>query len=265
MMNILFFGDIVGKRGREVVRDFLPVLKEKYQPDLIIMNAENSAHGKGITYKIYNELLAYGADFLTMGNHTFSKKEILEHLNECDRLICPGNFIGQNGKCIRFIKVKGLKIGVINLLGQAQMGDYCSNPFLAMNEILKLCKVEEPDILFVDFHAEATAEKRLFAEAYKDRVQVVVGTHTHIQTADECILDGKTAFISDVGMCGVYNSIIGRDIDECIRSRIYGEKTRYTIADGPAILCGVIISIDEETKLPTGIERIQIRPEIKRR
>ena len=93
----------------------------------------------------------------------------------------------------------------------------------------------------------------------------MVGTHTHIQTADECILDGKTAFISDVGMCGVYNSIIGRDIDECIRSRIYGEKTRYTIADGPAILCGVIISIDEETKLPTGIERIQIRPEIKRR
>jgi len=256
-MKILFLGDIVGKKGREVIRDLLTSLKDKYKPDLVIANGENVAHGKGITIKTYNELLAYGIDYLTMGNHTYSKKELLDHIDEMDKLIVPLNHKEQKGKGYRIALVNNKKICITNLLGEAFMGDYMTSPFDAYQ---KLHDEVKADIYFVDFHAEATAEKRIFTEYFINEVDVVVGTHTHVQTADEDILYDNVAFISDVGMCGPYYSIIGRDIDESINSIDNKEKTRYTISESDPILNAVIIEINDTTNKPVNISRIQIRP-----
>ncbi|MDO4500052.1 MAG: TIGR00282 family metallophosphoesterase [Erysipelotrichaceae bacterium] len=262
-MKILFLGDIVGKKGREVIRDFLPLIKRDYNPDFTIMNAENAAHGKGLTIKIYNELLNYGADALTMGNHTFSKKEILLHLDEMDKLICPVNHIDGMGEGYRIFKVNDKKLCVINVLGRLTQEEYTTDPYEALDAIFEDTKDLNIDMYFIDLHAEATAEKRVLAEVYKDKCIAVLGTHTHIQTADEQILDG-CAFMSDVGMCGPFNSVIGRDIDECIRKMVYKEKTRFTVAETDPVLCGALIEIDDETNRAINIERIQIRPKDKR-
>lgn len=260
-MKILFLGDIVGKRGREIIRDLLPLLKEKYLPDLIIANGENAAHGKGITIKIYNELLSYGIDYITMGNHTFSKKEIIDHLDEMNKLICPYNYINKLGKGYRTFKTNDKKICIINLLGQVMQEEYATSPYKAMDKILKDTLYKNIDLYIVDYHGETTAEKRVFFEYYKDKINAVLGTHTHIQTADEQIIDGK-AFISDVGMCGPYNSIIGRDIDECIRKLIFNEQTRFTVSLNDPILCGIYIDFNDINNICTSIERIQIRPKV---
>lgn len=256
-MRILFLGDCVGKKGREVIRDLLSSLKKEYSIDFTIVNGENSAHGKGITKKIYNEFLSLGVDAITMGNHTYSKKEIYESIDSMDKLIVPENINDKVGKGYRIFDVNNKKLCVANILGIALMGDYMSDPFVSFGDILNKT---DADIYFVDFHGEATAEKRIFAEYFGKFVQVVVGTHTHIQTADEDILHGDTAFISDVGMCGPYDSIIGRDIDESINRMVNKEMTRYTMAESEAILCGVVIEIDDNTNKPISIERIQIRP-----
>lgn len=258
-MKILFLGDIVGKRGREVVRDFLPTLKDKYNPDFTIVNGENSAHGKGITISIYNNLISWGVDCITMGNHTFSKKEIIDHLDETDKMICPYNHIDKLGQGYRIFNVNNKKLCLVNLLGTVMQEEYTTSPYIAMDEILNKTKNENIDIYFVDFHAETTAEKRLFVEFYKDKVNAVVGTHTHIQTADEQIIDG-VGFITDVGMCGPFNSIIGRDIEECINKTIYEEKTRFTVSEEDPILCGVFLEFDDLNNRCINIERIQIRP-----
>lgn len=254
-MNILFLGDIVGKSGREIVRDLLPSLKEKYKSDLVIANGENAAHGKGLTLSIYEELISYGIDYLTMGNHTYAKENIISHMSKMNRLIVPNNFIDKIGSGYRLVEINGVKVCICNLLGRYMMNDLASDQYESFQEILDHIKA---DIFFVDLHAEATAEKRLFAEYFKSHVQVVVGTHTHIQTADEIIIDGKLAFISDVGMCGPYESIIGRSIQETISANILHQKTRYEMAIGPAILNAV--SIELINNKPVKIERIQIRP-----
>lgn len=258
-MRILFLGDIVGKKGREVIRDFLPLLKSKYKPDFTIVNGENAAHGKGITIKIYNELISQGIDAITMGNHTFSKKEIVDYLNEMDKLICPINHISKEGHGYRIFNVQNKKICVINVLGLLTQETYTLDPYLALNGVFDETKNENVDYYFIDYHAEATAEKRVLLEVYKEKCIAIVGTHTHIQTADEQIISG-CAFISDVGMCGPYNSVIGRDIDECISKMVYKEHTRFTISENPPVLCGVIIDIDDFTNRATNIERIQIKP-----
>ena len=255
-MNILFLGDIVGRSGREIIRDLLPSLREKYKSDFVIANGENAAHGKGMTLNIYEELISYGINAITMGNHTYSKHNIIENISRMDKLIVPNNFIDKVGSGYRIFEIKGKKVCVANILGRYSMGEYMSDPYESYQDIIDHVRA---DIFVVDMHAEATAEKRLFAEYFKSHAQCVFGTHTHVQTADETILNGKTAFISDVGMCGPYYSVIGRDINETIRSNILHEKTRYEIADSPAILCGVSVSIDEKC-LPVSIERIQIRP-----
>ena len=255
-MRILFLGDIVGKKGREVIRDSLAMLKEKYNPDFIIANAENSAHGKGITSRIYNELISYGINSITMGNHTYSKKEIKDTIQEHDNLIVPLNIKERVGNGYKVYSLNNIKLCVINLLGEALMGDYMTSLFEAYDKLIKEVKA---DIYFVDLHAESTAEKRLFVEYFKDNLNVVVGTHTHIQTADECILYNKIAYISDVGMCGPYDSIIGREINESIKKNIYHENTRYEISENDPILCGVVVDIDDKFN-SYNIERIQIRP-----
>ncbi len=259
-MRILFIGDIVGKSGRDIVSSLLYSLKEQYKIDLTIANGENSAHGKGITYKIYKQLLAAGVDYITMGNHTYSKAEINEHMEEMDKLVVPYNHIKRTtDNFYKLIRTDSVSFVLTNVLGNVLIGEASSNAVEAFIDVVEASKQYEPDFWFVDLHAETTAEKRLFVEYFCDYAKVVVGTHTHVQTADEDIIN-SCAFISDVGMCGAYDSIIGRDVDETICSQIKKQATRYTIAEGPAVFCGVIIDIDEKTKRPVSIERIQIRP-----
>ncbi len=259
-MRILFFGDIVARQGREIVLSCLDKLKEEYKPDIVIANGENSAHGKGITYKIYNQLRNTGIDVITMGNHTFSKSDIFENLTLMDRLVCPRNHIKYVDDCLDHIivRVKDLRLMVVSLQCEAMMNETSASPFATMDELLEKEK-NRYDICFVDLHGEATAEKRIFAEYYKEKLIAVIGTHTHVQTADERII-GNLAFISDAGMCGAYDSIIGRDIEECINARVKGMETRFTVADNKGVCCGVVIDIDENQKIATAIERIQIRP-----
>ena len=259
-MKVLFIGDIVGKSGRDIVSSLLYSIKKDNNIDLVIANAENSAHGKGITYKIYKELINCGVDYITMGNHTYSKSEINEHIDECNRLVVPYNHEKRKtDNYYKLVTYKGLKICLTNILGTALMGESNLDPYQSFEKVVIEANRYEPDFYFVDLHAETTAEKRIFAEYYKDVAKVVLGTHTHIQTADERMI-GDCAFISDVGMCGSYDSVIGRDINESILANINHEKTHFTIAEGEAIFCGVIIEIDEKQKKPIDIRRIQIRP-----
>lgn len=259
-MKILFIGDIVGKSGRDIVSSLLYDLKKDNDVDLVIANGENSAHGKGITYKIYNQLLSFGIDYITMGNHTYSKNEINNYIYEMDKLIVPYNHIKRTSdNYYKIITINNITFCLTNILGSVLMGESSMEPYEAFKHILEETKNENIDFYFVDIHAETTAEKRIFLEYFKDYAKVVVGTHTHVQTADEDIIH-DCAFISDVGMCGTYESIIGRDIEESIISNIDKEKTIYKIAEGKAIFSGVLIEIDDNTKLPINIKRIQIRP-----
>lgn len=256
-MKILFIGDIVGSVGREVVRTHLPFLKERYELDLVIANGENAAHGKGITAKIYRQLVNMGIDMITMGNHTFAKNDLLTFIDSADHLVRPANLEPRRyGKATRVLTLKGKKIAVSNVCGEVFMNGVIASPFGCMREILDTV---DADIHLVDFHGEATSEKIAFAYAFAGEVAAVVGTHTHVQTADERVIEG-TAAISDLGMCGAYRSVLGRDVEEILARFVHGEKTRYTIAEGAGIFCGAIVTIDEESNQATAIERIQIRP-----
>ena len=257
-MRILFLGDITGKKGREVVRDLLKDLEDKYEADFVIANGENAAHGKGLTIKTYTQLIESGINCITMGNHTFSKKEIIDYLEEMDRLVCPINHVSGLGEGYRIFEVNGQRVCVVNVLGTFMQEEYTTDPYEAMDELFKENEAKGIDYYIVDLHAESTAEKRVFAEYYKDKVNAVIGTHTHVQTADEQII-GDMAYITDVGMCGPFDSIIGRDKDECIARMVRKEDTKYTISENEAILCGVFMEFDDNKKC-TRIERIQIRP-----
>jgi metallophosphoesterase (TIGR00282 family) len=257
-MRILFLGDVTGKSGRAAVIDRLGSLKAEYSPDFTIVNGENSAHGKGITGKIYRSLKAAGADVITLGNHAFSKKEILNDMDGCPDLVRPLNMEpldAGSGWIIR--ECCGKKIAVVNLLGTVFMDGYTEEPVPCMERLLPKLHA---DIIFVDLHAEATSEKELFFQYFHDRLTAVIGTHTHVQTADERV-KGGCAFLSDAGMCGVYDSILGRDIDEVLRHSVRKEPTHFLPAEGPAVLCGALIDIDDQTNRAVHIERIQKRPE----
>lgn len=257
-MNILFLGDIVGSVGRAMVEEHLPKLKEQHAIDLVIANCENAAHGKGITKKIYHQLLGYGIDMITMGNHTFSKNDIYMFINEADRLVRPANMDPLDyGKSTRVLTVKDKKVAITNLCGEVWMHNIVDSPFACMEDVLEDI---EADIYLVDFHGEITSEKIAFAYNFAGRIQAVVGTHTHVQTADERLVYG-TAAISDLGMCGAYTSVLGRDVEEIITRFVTDEKTKYKLAEGPGILCGAIVKLDDVTNRAIHIERIQIRPE----
>ena len=212
-MNILFLGDVFAKSGRNAVVEHIPLLKAKFNCDLVIVNGENAAHGKGITEKIYHSLMDAGADVITLGNHAFSKSEIRESLGTCTSLVFPKNIEHEGTVPYYVIKeVNGKKIAVVNLLGQVFMDCASASPLEVMEDLLDEIVA---DIIIVDLHAEATSEKELFLRVFAKDVTAVIGTHTHVQTADEKIYKG-CAFISDVGMCGPYDSIIGRDAEEII-------------------------------------------------
>lgn len=259
-MRILFIGDITGKSGRDIVSSLLNSLQNEYQVDLTIANGENSAHGKGITIKIYKQLLNAGIDYITMGNHTYSKYEINKYIDQMDKLVVPYNHAKrQTDNYYKIIEINGVRICLCNILGNVLMNETGEDMYEAFENLIDKTRELGIDFYFVDLHAETTAEKRIFVEYFKEYAKIVLGTHTHVQTADEDIING-CAFISDVGMCGAYESIIGRDVSESIRNNIDKEPTVYQIAEGPAIFCAVLIEIDEQKKAPVAIKRIQIRP-----
>lgn len=258
MMKILFIGDIVGSPGREMVSEYLPKLKEKYRPQLTIVNGENAAAGKGITEKIYKQFLSLGVQAITMGNHTWNKKEIIDFIDDAPYLIRPANFPeGNPGKGIAYLKINNNEVAIINLQGRTFL-DAHDDPFRKADELISEAR-KRTNLIFIDFHAEATSEKQAFAWYVDGRVSAVVGTHTHTQTADERILPNGTAFITDVGMTGPYDSILGVEKEAVIKRFLTNMPVRFEVdTNGRKQLNGCLITIDKLAGKATKIERILI-------
>lgn len=252
-MKILFIGDVMSSIGRDMIEDYLYRIKERYKIDFVIANVENATHGKGLIKKHYDFFTFQGVDAMTMGNHTFAKKELFDYIDEADRMVVPINqskFLPGIGS--RVFDVNGCKIRVTSVLGLAFMDNRTTNPIEVIDSYLEM----ENDIHIIDYHGEATSEKIAFAYYVKDKASAVLGTHTHVQTADEKIIDNKCAFISDVGMTGPYMSAIGCDFDSII-TRMKGFSSPFTIADSSGQLSAVVISFDQNYR-PIDIERILI-------
>ncbi len=256
-MNILFIGDIVGKPGREVIKNLLPGLKKELKVDFAVANAENSAGGSGITEKICSELLDYGIDALTSGDHIWKRKDVFQIINSELRLLRPVNFpSGSPGRGSGVFKTKkGSRVGLINVLGRVFM-EPLECPFkTTRDEIKSLSK--ETKIIIVDIHAEATSEKVALGWYLDGLVTAVLGTHTHIQTADERILPKATAYITDIGMTGPFDSVIGRRIEDVLQRFLTLIPTRFEVASENLQLQGVLLDVNEKTGKANAIKRIQ--------
>lgn len=256
-MKILFIGDIVGSPGREAIKKLLPELKKEYSLDFVIANAENAAGGSGITPKIAEELFSLGLDVLTSGDHIWKKKEIFEIINQEERILRPLNFpITAPGRGFGVFKTKeGLKLGVVCVNGRVFM-EALDCPFkttLAAVESLS----KQTNIIIVDIHAEATSEKVALGWYLDGKVSAVLGTHTHIQTADERILPQGTAYLTDVGMTGPFDSVIGRRIEDVLERFLSSIPTRFEVAKENIQLHGAVLDIDEQTGKARSIVRIQ--------
>ena len=252
-------GDIVGKVGRDTVQTMLPTLHEMYAPNFVIVNGENAAAGLGITPDIARGMLNNGVDVVTLGNHAWSRRDIMDFLEDEPRVLRPANYPdGSPGKgsgvfCCR----GGGHVGVANLLGRTFM-EPVDNPFRTADAILETFRGKTL-VSFFDFHAEATSEKTAFGYYLDGRASVVVGTHTHVQTADERILPGGTGYLTDVGMVGPQDSILGMKAHDSIEKFLTHMPHRLEVADGAAVICGVVIDVDAETGRASHIERVQIR------
>lgn len=244
-MKILFIGDVVGSLGREMIHEYLPRLKKKYKPQLSIINGENAASGRGITEKIYKQFLQDGADLITMGNHTWDNHDIETFIDGADKLIRPANYPqGTPGAGYRRVNINGTQVVVVNMMGTVFMPQL-DNPFHKMDNILAEL-AEEKSIIFVDFHAEVTSEKQAFGWDFDGRVAAVVGTHTHVQTNDARILPKGTAYMTDVGMTGPFDAIIGMDMHNVIRKFRTQRPARFeVVTEGRSMLSGCIIEIDD--------------------
>ncbi|MBD1379291.1 TIGR00282 family metallophosphoesterase [Metabacillus arenae] len=256
-MKILFVGDIVGSPGRTMLKEYLPKLKGKYNPHLTIVNGENAAHGKGITAKIFQSFTEQGAQVVTLGNHSWDKKEIFEFIDETPNLIRPANFPeGNPGKGIFFAKVFGKEIAVINLQGRTFL-HAIDCPFRAAENLIEQAR-KRTNIIFVDFHAEATSEKQAMGWYLDGKVTAVVGTHTHVQTADNRILPKGTAYISDVGMTGPYDGILGVEKEAVIKRFLTNLPVRFEVAEGRTVLSAVLVEADDKSGKAVKIDRILI-------
>jgi len=252
-IKMLFIGDIVGKPGRRIVKDYL----ENYKFDFVVANVENASHGFGLTKKNYDELSSYGIDAMTSGNHIWDKKEVFEYINKSDKLIRPLNYPNcEWGEGYQLYNIKDTKIAVINLLGRTFMAPVDS-PFETTKDLITKIQ-NKADIIFIDFHAEATAEKISFANYAKELgVTAVFCTHTHVQTADEKILDNKTAYITDAGFCGAFHSIIGMDVESSIKRWTTCIHDRLDVVDSKiAQFNAVKVDFDIKTHCPKQVERV---------
>lgn len=248
-MKILFIGDVVGKIGRRMIKDYLPDLVKKYEIDFVIANGENATHGKGLLRHHYFELIDSGVDVVTLGNHYDSKNDIRRYIDNVDRLVRPLNLLNNYpGEGSIVFDVDGISIRVTNLLGSAFMDQEVNNPYYSIIELLSDPEQEQATIHIVDFHAEATGEKICMAHALDGKVSAVIGTHTHVQTKDQKILEGGTAFISDVGMTGFADGALGFDINTVTNKIIYGHQSPFQLPDkGRGLLSAVVMDIDNYT------------------
>ncbi len=260
-MRILFIGDIVGRPGRELVRRGLAALVEHHAIDLVIANAENAAAGFGITREIGEQLLEWGVDVMTSGNHIWDKKEALDYIGTEPRLLRPANFpAGAPGNGRYLARTKDdVSVGVVNVMGRAFMAPL-DNPFAVVLREIEALRARTR-IIFVDFHAEATSEKIAMGWHLDGKVTAVVGTHTHVQTSDERILPKGTAYLTDVGMTGPHDSVVGVDIDAALGKFLTGLPARFETASGNPRLHAVIVDADEQTGLATDIERLSLGPD----
>lgn len=252
--KILFLGDVCGEPGRKALAKSIEILKKKYQPDITIVNGENSAGGFGITPKIAEDLFSLGIDCITLGDHTFDRKEIMPYLEKEKNIIRPLNYpLGTPGKGIYSLEKNNHLVIIINLIGRVFMKPI-DCPFRRIDE--ELTKIDKKGIIIVDFHAEATAEKKAMGYFLDGNASAILGTHTHIPTADEEILPKGTAYITDVGMCGAINSVLGMKIEDSLKRLLYGINYRLNPANSDLKVEGVIVEINPVNYKAKKIERI---------
>lgn len=256
MKNLLFIGDVVGKAGCDFLASKLNGIKRLYNIDVTVVNGENSAQGNGITRSSADSIIRAGADIITTGNHAFRRKEALDIFDE-DYIIRPANYPegGCVGRGVCILDMGAYSVAFVNLMGTVYM-DPLDNPFTKIDELLE--QISVPNI-FVDFHAEATSEKKAMGYHLAGRVSGVFGTHTHVQTADECILNGKTAYITDVGMTGPEHSCLGVEIQPAVDRLRFRMPVRFKEADEECFLCGIVSSFDEKDGKTHKVERIIVR------
>jgi 2',3'-cyclic-nucleotide 2'-phosphodiesterase len=260
-MRLLFIGDVVGRVGRDALAHCLPRLKSAIEPDFIVVNGENAAGGFGITARIAGDFFDLGADCITLGNHTWDQRELLTHIDLEPRLVRPANYpAGTPGRGAAVLSTSdGRQVMVINLMGRLFM-DALDDPFAAADALLAdVAMPRDVDAIIVDFHAEATSEKYAFGHHLDGRVSLVVGTHTHVPTADLHIMEKGTAYQSDAGMTGDYDSVIGMrkeiSVQRFIR-KLPGE--RMTPAEGQATVCGLVVDTDDKTGLAKRVQPVRV-------
>ena len=261
-LNILCIGDVVGRPGKRVLANKLPLLVKEHDIDCVIVNAENVAGGSGITPQIYEKLMKYGVNLITLGDHAYRKKDIIPVLERSSQIVRPANFSPHApGRGFTTYKTqKGTIIGVVALIGRLFMKP-ADSPYDCIDAILP--KLENSaDIIFVDMHAEATSEKVAMGYHLDGRVSCVFGTHTHIVTADEKIMSKGTAYITDIGMTGSYDSVLGRNAEAVLKNFRTQQPCPFGIATGDVRLGGIIVTVDSNTKKAERIERVQIFDEI---
>jgi metallophosphoesterase (TIGR00282 family) len=252
--TILFLGDVVGKPGRIVIKEGLPSLRDTYCPLFTIVNGENSAGGVGITSEIAEELFKLGVDAITLGNHAFNKKEVNGYLDSGRPIVRPANMPKRvPGKGVTSVMKDGIELAVMNVCGRVFMESY-DDPFKCVDDLFESLSTPHR---FLDFHAEATSEKIAMGWHCNGRASVVVGTHTHVQTADERVLPGGTAYITDVGMCGPRDSVLGMDREVILERFRTTLPMRFEVQNTPGVICGVVIRVERETGHATSVERIR--------
>jgi metallophosphoesterase (TIGR00282 family) len=261
-MRILILGDVVGRPGRKAMRELLPTFSKEQQVDLVIANAENAAGGMGVDVKSAEELFSAGAQVLTSGNHIWKKKEIFPYLNDHSLLLRPANYppgAPGRGWC-EWQNQNGLKALVINVQGRVFMPNHVDDPFRCVDTILRE-HAQHSRVIIVDVHAEATSEKNAMGWYLNGRASIVYGTHTHIQTADERILPGGTAYITDVGMCGPFDSVIGIEREMVIKGFISQLPRQFEVASENVVLQGITVDVDERTGKAGEIHRLRLHAE----
>lgn len=257
MIRILFLGDVVGEPGRKAVTARLRGLREEENLDFVVVNGENAAGGRGITSKIAIDLLRAGAAVITTGDHVWDQREVMEFFPTEPRLLRPINYPeGAPGAGSVVLETAKGKVGVINAQGRVFMNPPLENPLRLVEEAVEAMRAEDIRVILLDFHAEATSEKIAMGRALDGRVSLVVGTHTHVQTADEQIFPRGTAYLTDAGMCGPAESVLGREIASVVWRFRSGLPTRFPVAKGPVRICGVIVGVDEDSGHAVELKRV---------
>lgn len=257
-MKILFIGDVVGKPGRQAVAALLPKLRREHQLDFVIANGENSAHGAGLTTSTIKELLAAGVDVVTAGDHVWDQKGFEQEIDNLPQVVRPLNVAPATpGRGSVILEVGDrARVGVINVMGRVFMPNNDCPFRAALNEVNKLRR--QTSVIVVDIHAEATSEKIALGRYLDGQVSLVVGTHTHVQTSDDQILPKGTAYLTDAGMCGPHDGVLGREVEPVIRRFVSGMPQRLEVAAGRVELCGCVVEVDENTGLAQSIQRLRV-------